>query len=639
MPDFSVVFILLIIGLPLLSSVFSLVGNMYKYSAWLIGITFILSFTLLMRYQNPMGYSLPWIVSGNISIPFEYLVDSTGALMLMVVTLISTIVHIYSLEYMHNDTEIRRYYAYLGVFTSAMLGLVIAANFFLLFICWELMGIFSYLLIGFWHRKEAARKAAKKAFLINRIGDIGFLVAIFTFFTEFNTFSFTSVELINGNTASILFGIGILLAVCAKSAQGPFSIWLPDAMEGPTPVSALIHAATMVAAGIFLLSKTIVYIEIPIREIIVWTGAITSLLAALAALSQTDIKKLLAYSTISQLGFMMMAAGTGNTSVALFHLITHAFFKAALFLLAGNVIHALHSSTSDAQDMRTMGGLYKKMPVTFVLYIISGFSLAGLPFFSGFLSKEAIIGAAYHWDNSNAIAITTIAACISLLTAFYISRQIVLVFLGNYRGESAKPFEEIKEATKLQQSGLVVLGLFSLGICYSPNPFSVSSNIIMPFIGTIEYHLHLPMWLLFGIPLLSVTAILGAYLKYKNGISAASADMSFYEKVSYRYFYMNVVYEKLLVKPTLALSVRVAGFDKHVLDWCIDKFAVAHIIMAHSIAWIDTFLVDGFVKLMAALMAALGKRITALQKGKIQSYVMILLVSVVLLLLILLLIF
>ncbi|OGR89889.1 MAG: hypothetical protein A3J74_04675 [Elusimicrobia bacterium RIFCSPHIGHO2_02_FULL_57_9] len=365
------------------------------------------------------------------SMPIGVLIDGAAAVMLVVVTLVSSLVQIYSLSYMHGDPRFKRYYAFLSFFTASMLGLVVSNNLLVTFACWELVGVSSYLLIGFWFEKPGPVYASKKAFITTKLGDCGLYLALLFIFTKVGSFQITQIQDFVSRgylapMAATLIALGLLAGAVGKSAQWPLFIWLPDAMEGPTPVSALIHAATMVAAGIYLVAKCyFIYVASPLAmETVAWVGLITALLAATMAMVAYDIKRVLAFSTVSQLGFMMCALGVGGYTAGLFHLTTHAFFKALLFLGAGSVIHAVHSN-----DMRHMGGLSKKMPITFVTMFIGTYAIAGLWPSAGFYSKELILEKVYG-HSPLMFAILLFAA---LLTAFYMFRLIFLTFLGSPR--------------------------------------------------------------------------------------------------------------------------------------------------------------------------------------------------------------
>lgn len=401
-------------------------------------------------------FNFPWMALGADTLQLGLLLDPLAAGMALMVAFVSLVIFIYSTGYMKDDPNFTRFFCFLALFSAAMLGVVLSNSLLLTFICWELVGLASYLLIGFWFQKPSAAAAAKKAFITTRIGDMGLLIGMLWLYSSTGTLLFYD----NGNgcletsalaslaTRTVAFGLAAssaiaLLIFCGaagKSGQFPLHVWLPDAMEGPTPVSALIHAATMVAAGVYLVARTFPLfaasgLESGALVTVAWTGAFTALFAALIAVAQTDIKRILAYSTVSQLGFMMLALGVGSVAAAMVHLIAHAFFKALLFLGAGSVIHGAHGE----QDVREMGGLRRPMPVTFVTYAIGMMALAGVPFFfSGFWTKDEILHVAHGWPVSHIPFYAAAAA--AFLTAFYMTRQMCLVFAGTYRGHG-KPHE------------------------------------------------------------------------------------------------------------------------------------------------------------------------------------------------------
>jgi NADH-quinone oxidoreductase subunit L len=401
-----------------------------------------------------------WLQFGGQWLHLSWVLDPLTAVMLVMVSFVSLLIFIFSVGYMAHDENFMRFFCFLSLFAAAMLGVVIANNLLLFFICWELVGLTSYLLIGFWYHKPSAAAAAKKAFITTRIGDLGLLLGMVWLYAQTGTLNFyangngcleqsaltamvTQVTA-SGMAVSTAIGLLIFLGAVGKSGQLPLHVWLPDAMEGPTPVSALIHAATMVAAGVFLVARVYPLMSagavagepgVPVTTaltVVTWIGALTAIFAASIAVAQTDIKRILAYSTVSQLGYMMLGLGVGGVAVGMFHLITHAFFKALLFLGSGSVIHGCH----EEQDVRKMGGLKKFMPVTFATYAIGMLALAGFPlFFSGFWSKDEILHAAHGWPVSH---IPFFLGCAgALLTAFYMTRQVALVFFGQYRGAGA----------------------------------------------------------------------------------------------------------------------------------------------------------------------------------------------------------
>jgi NADH-quinone oxidoreductase subunit L len=406
-------------------------------------------------------FSFPWIQFGGQWMDIGWVLDPLTAVMLVMVTFVGMLIFIFSVGYMARDENFMRFFCFLALFASGMFGVVIANNLFLFFVSWEIVGLTSYLLIGFWYQKPSAVAAAKKAFITTRIGDLGLLLGMVWLYAETGTLNFydhgngclehsalatmLTHATIGGMAVSTAIGLLIFLGAVGKSGQVPLHVWLPDAMEGPTPVSALIHAATMVAAGVFLVARVYPLMSVggiigahgvPVTTsltVITWVGAITAIFAASIAVAQNDIKRILAYSTVSQLGYMMIGLGVGGVAVGMFHLITHAFFKALLFLGSGSVIHGCH----EEQDVRKMGGLKKYMPVTFAVYAVGMLALAGFPlFFSGFWSKDEILHSAHNWPVSH---IPFLLGCTgALFTAFYMTRQVALVFFGSYRGHEEK---------------------------------------------------------------------------------------------------------------------------------------------------------------------------------------------------------
>jgi len=406
-------------------------------------------------------FNFPWMQFGESTLRLGWVLDPLTACMIMMVTFVGALIFIFSVGYMAEDENFTRFFCFLSLFAAAMLGLVIANSLLLLFMSWELVGLASYLLIGFWYHKPSAAAAAKKAFIVTRIGDIGFFIGILWLYSETGTLLFydngngcletsaltalVAKTTIGGMIVSTAISMLIFCGAVGKSGQVPLHVWLPDAMEGPTPVSALIHAATMVAAGVFLVARVYPLMDADpagiagrsaALSVVTWVGAITAIFAALIAVAQTDIKRILAYSTVSQLGYMMVGIGVGGPAVGMFHLITHAFFKALLFLGAGSVIHGSHHE----QDIRRMGGLRKLMPVTFATYAVGMMALSGVPlFFSGFWSKDEILHSAFSWNVSRWPFY--LAAAGAVLTAFYMTRQMFYVFFGERRHTAHTPHE------------------------------------------------------------------------------------------------------------------------------------------------------------------------------------------------------
>jgi len=400
-----------------------------------------------------------WIRVGDLRIGFDLAADRLTAVMLLVVTGVGLLIHIYSIGYMAHEGGYYRFFAYLNLFMFFMLTLVLAANFLLMFVGWEGVGLCSYLLIGFWFLKKSATNAANKAFIVNRIGDFGFTLAIFLIYLNFKSLDFGAVfsglagwQTDTGMGTLAIIGLLLLVGATGKSAQLPLYVWLPDAMEGPTPVSALIHAATMVTAGVYMIARSApLYLKAPIAmDWVAGIGLATAFFAATIGMVQTDIKRVFAYSTVSQLGYMFLGVGTGAFGAGIFHLVTHAFFKALLFLGAGSVIHAL----SGEQDMRRMGGLWKKTPVTFAVMLCATVAIAGIPPFSGFWSKDEILLGAWH----RSPVLFWIGAFTAALTSFYVFRALFLTFFGTYRGE-----EHAHESPPVMTVPLVVLAVLSVG--------------------------------------------------------------------------------------------------------------------------------------------------------------------------------
>ncbi len=422
-----------------------------KFSAQLsigaVGLSFVASLILFFALpEAPLEMLVSWLEIDAFKVDLGLLIDPLSALMLLIVTGVGGAIHVYSYGYMHDDRSMSRYFASLSLFTFSMLGIVLANNFVMMFIFWELVGVSSYLLIGFWFEKASAAEACKKAFLTNRLGDFGFLLGIILIWAALGTSNFNGLNFlalkqklaVNPQALGGLATVAGLLIFCGamgKSAQFPLHVWLPDAMEGPTPVSALIHAATMVAAGVYMLCRAFFVLDLPgshALEVIAWIGGITALLAALMAVQQNDIKRILAYSTLSQLGYMVMAVGLHGPTAAMFHLVTHAFFKALLFLGAGSVILALHHE----QDIWKMGGLGEKMKWTAGTFFIGTLALCGVPPFSGFYSKDSILAAALQSAHGS-VALFVVAILVATLTTFYMLRLVFVAFFGPARSAAA----------------------------------------------------------------------------------------------------------------------------------------------------------------------------------------------------------
>jgi NADH-quinone oxidoreductase subunit L len=456
----------------------------------------VVAFAHLLLEPARLFLNFPWVQFGNEWVKLGWVLDPLAAVMLVMVTFVGLLIFIYSVAYMHHDENFTRFFCFLSLFAGAMLGVLIANSLLLLFMCWEIVGLTSYLLIGFWYERPAAAAAAKKAFITTRIGDLGLLLGMVWLYGQTGTLLFydggagcmehTALSLLAtqtigfGMVASTGIALLIFCGAVGKSGQLPLHVWLPDAMEGPTPVSALIHAATMVAAGVYLVARVYPLMNASpggALEVVAWVGALTAIFAALVAVAQDDIKRILAYSTVSQLGYMMMGIGVGGVAVGVFHLIAHAFFKALLFLGAGSVIHGLMGE----QDIREMGGIRKWMPVTFATYAVGTLALCGFPlFFSGFWSKDAILHAAYGWNVSRVPFY--LGATGALLTAFYMTRQVCYVFFGTRRTDPAPepippsetaasdPLEAAHESPATMTTPLVLLAIFAILLGFIGTP-------------------------------------------------------------------------------------------------------------------------------------------------------------------------
>jgi NADH-quinone oxidoreductase subunit L len=607
------------LALPLLSFLLAFVIS-EKYS-WIVSFTApfmllisALSALIVFLYtgdERPYTISVHWFTISSQNISAGFLIDTLSSTMLLVVTFISLLVHIYSIGYMAGDRSIRRYFAILGLFTFAMLVIVVADDLLLLFMGWELVGFSSYMLIGHWKERPSAARAAKKAFVLNRVGDAGFLIGLMIIWTNHGSFSVgdwsTVSSLESWQTAASLF---IFCGVVGKSAQFPLFNWLPDAMEGPTPVSALIHAATMVAAGVFLVIRIFALFTPSALDVLAIVGLITATLGAFSALGQTDVKKILAYSTVSQLGLMVTALGAGNPDAAFVHLFTHAFFKAALFLAAGSIIHSLHQAQQqahahfDVQDIRNLGGLRKKLPTVFGAFIVAGSSLAGLPFFSGFLSKDAILTAIVSWADAGSSWKWFIAAgvfIVSFLTMVYTFRLIWTIFCGEEKKTTGM---SVVEPPVVMQAPLVMLAVCSLWIIVSWNPF----------VHTRWGKLNLEHnW---SITLFSMVWVIGAlatsYLVRKKSFNYHTLLQGFYFDQLYHWTTKNI---------GLAISQTTAKIDKQWIDGFIHATAYGQVIIAHVTGWIDRAIVDGTVNGLAGMAKGVGAFTRSFQDGKIQLYI------------------
>ncbi|WP_266368715.1 NADH-quinone oxidoreductase subunit L [Tellurirhabdus rosea] len=615
---------------------------------------------MIQTGRQPVTLRTDWIALQDFSLPIAFRLDSLTLLMLGVVHFIALLVQLYSTSYLHDEPDKNRYFGFLGVFVGSMLGIVLAGNLIGLYIFWELVGLSSYLLIGFWFRKPEAAAAAKKAFVMNRIGDAGFLIGIFLVYYTYGSTEFSEV-LDQPNLATpfaTLTGLCLFCGCVGKSAQFPLSTWLPDAMEGPTPVSALIHAATMVAAGIFLLARIHPLLTPDALTVIIVIGLITMLVSAYSAVFQTDIKKVLAYSTVSQLGLMVVGMGTGNVSGALFHLTTHAFFKAGLFLAAGSVIHGVHT-----QDMRRMGGLRKAMPVTFIGYLVCAAALAGVPLFSGFLSKEALLTGSFDWAQNRsggAILVPALALISSGLTAVYMARQAHLIFFGKYRNVDL-PFSRVHESDWRMTGPVVLLAALSLGLTFSRNPFSATESWFFRLfaesnafsagdetLGLAYEHLLIA---LVSVGVVTVGLLTGYFLPATDPklpevrlLTPDLAPAELADRWVFRPFHtfarrlhrferrfifwfrnrelhLDTLHWKGVIQPVLTFSDALSRFDAKVVDGLVHLVAMGNVVAAHVVGWLDRNLVDGLVNGAAWLAGRFGTAARQVQSGRAQSYI------------------
>jgi NADH-quinone oxidoreductase subunit L len=540
----------------------------------------VLIFIDLEEHKEVTCHIVPlfsWINSDTLKIPFEFLVDPLSSWFLLIITGIGFLIHIYSMGYMHDDEGFSRFFTYLNLFIFFMLLLVLGNNYLIMFVGWEGVGLCSYLLIGFWFKNTAYNNAAKKAFIMNRVGDLGFLMGIILIFVTFGSISYDQVFSIasSGNHATVtIIALLLFIGAMGKSAQLPLYTWLPDAMAGPTPVSALIHAATMVTAGIYMIVRSNVFYSMSdeASHIVAIVGVATALFAATIGLFQNDIKKVLAYSTVSQLGLMFLGLGVGAYSSSVFHVTTHAFFKALLFLGAGSVIHAMGGE----QDMRKMGGLWKHLPITGKVMAIGTLAISGFPLLSGFFSKDEIL--AHTYEHSKALWFFGMIT--SILTAFYMFRLLFLTFFGNFRGTHEQE-HHLHESPKSMTFPLIVLAILSIagGVLGLPE-FWGMTNWMHHHLDSIIVHKnpsvlnHEKEWILMGLATAAALAtIFFAYMVYmKNRIlpEANDSKLTGIKKLIYNKYYIDEIYEALIRKPLDALSEVFKYIDTKVIDSVVD---------------------------------------------------------------------
>ena len=572
----------LVIFLPLIGSIITYFGksfgNLFSqiFSCSMVFISAVISCFIFYdglindNYGNYLIFE--WINSGNLNVNWSIKIDPLSSVMIMVVTSVSALVHIYSIGYMSHDPHKPRFMSYLSLFTFSMLCLVVSDNFLQLFFGWEGVGLCSYLLIGFWFKRETANNAAIKAFIVNRVGDFGLAIGIFIIFLIFGTLNFEEVFLLVPEFTKTNLGIfggeyNVITLICVflfigamgKSAQFLLHTWLPDAMEGPTPVSALIHAATMVTAGVFLVVRCSPIFEYSqfAMNLVAITGMITALFAASVALVQNDIKKIIAYSTCSQLGYMFFAAGVGAYHIAMFHLFTHAFFKALLFLGAGSVIHAFH----EEQDISKMGGVWKKIPYTMILMLIGTLALTGFPFLSGFYSKDAIIEFAYLKDTSVGYYACSVGVFTAFLTAIYSWRLFFKTFLGKYNNKSI-PIEKTHESPFVMIFPLIILAIGALLAGYFFKDLFIGNNSTfwnesILFLDFVKLE-NIPLWLIIITPTIITLAIPLSYFLYikdktiLEGIK--NSNLPLYNFLLKKW-YIDEVYDFIFIKPLKKIGV------------------------------------------------------------------------------------
>jgi NADH-quinone oxidoreductase subunit L len=552
-----------------------------------------------------------WIVAGTFRAPLTILLDPLSATMLLVVTGVGFLIHVYSIGYMHTDPDYPRFFTYLNLFVFSMIMLVLAGNYLLLYVFWEAVGLCSYLLIGFWYRKDSAANAGKKAFIVNRVGDFGFGLGIMLLWSSLGTLVYTEAfpraeELAVGTATAI--ALLLFLGACGKSAQLPLHVWLPDAMEGPTPVSALIHAATMVTAGVYMVARSHAIFERSgvALDVVAWVGVLTAVFAATIGLVQTDIKRVLAYSTVSQLGYMFVGVGVGAYAAGIFHLMTHAFFKALLFLGAGSVIHAM----SGEQDLRKMGGLGRKLPQTLPTMLLATLAISGIPPFSGFFSKDEILTGAF---NAHKYAIFALGLVGAGMTAFYMWRLVFLTFFG----ASRVPHDvahHVHESPWTMTGPLWVLAILAsvAGVWGIPwKDGTVIGRFLDPVFqagGGHEGAHHGPAWglmaLSVGVALVGIAVAVEMYVRGRADLTKVGVPQNGLHRLLLNKYYVDELYDSLFVRPVFAMS-----------GWCARVF--------------DAGLIDGAVNGVAELVGRASGRLRHVQTGFVMNYALTMLIGVV----------
>ena len=662
-----------IVLLPLLGAIINGVGGAliqkhigktanHTIAVGAVGLAFVLSLMAFVQVYNLepdqrflLDTTLRWIDLGDLQVDIAFWVDPLSAVMILVVTGIGGLIHIYSIGYMHEDDAYWRFFTFLNLFTAAMLTLVLADNMLLLFVGWEGVGLCSYALIGFWYKEQANTSAANKAFIVNRIGDAGFTLGVFTIFWALSSMGHGSavfrdmeahIGVLNdpsvalfGVSAATLAALFLFIGAAGKSAQIPLYVWLPDAMAGPTPVSALIHAATMVTAGVYMMCRMhfLFSLSPTALQVIATVGALTAVLAATIGLAQNDIKKVLAYSTVSQLGYMVLGVGVGAYAAAFFHVFTHAFFKACLFLGSGSVIHAM----GDEQDMQKMGGLKAKMPLTYWTFLISTLALMGLPPFSGFFSKDEILWKTFSGGHQVLWLLGFLGAG---MTAFYMGRQVFLVFFGENRADHHTQ-EHLHESPPVMTYPLVVLavGAVVVGLLGIPHALGGSLRFeqwLEPVFSAtghgaghgaaaahdahghgapvVEYVLMLAS---VGIALVGV--LLSARLYYWKTLSpdvfASLGGGRLYTTIFNKY-YVDELYAATFVRFSLLVSWLWSAFDRIVIDGIVDGTAKVVAGVGSIVGMFDNGIIDGLINLSANATFAMGNRLRQVQTGGINVY-------------------
>lgn len=619
-----------------------------------VGLAFFLSlraFFQLLNLAPGQRFLLDslsrWIHIGDLHVDIAFWVDPLSAVIILVVTGIGGLIHLYSIGYMHEDESYWRFFTFLNLFTAAMLTLVLADNLLLMFVGWEGVGLCSYALIGFWYKEQANTTAGNKAFIVNRIGDAGFTLGVFTIFwglsaSGHGTALFRElgqqIHHLNGQevlgvSAATLAALFLFVGAAGKSAQIPLHVWLPDAMAGPTPVSALIHAATMVTAGVYMIVRMHFLFSLSpfALNVVATVGALTAIFAATIGLAQNDIKRVLAYSTVSQLGYMVLGAGVGAYAGAIFHLMTHAFFKACLFLGSGSVIHAMGGE----QDMRKMGGLKDKMPYTFWTFLISTLAIAGIPPLAGFFSKDEILWKTFSSGHQLLWLVGFIGAG---LTAFYMFRQVFMVFFGENRADHHTQ-HHLHESPPVMTSPLIVLatGAAFAGLLGVPHALG-GSNLFEQWLAPVfagghgdaahgvAHHAVEPIEYLLMLASISiaVAGIALAYqMYYRKTLSPevfSSVGGGVPHRIVYNKYYIDEIYQATFVRLTLLLSWLGVSFDRYVIDFIVDGAAKVTAFVSRLNGWFDNLVIDGAVNAVADATFAIGNRLRQVQTGNINVY-------------------